>query len=344
MRKFKAAMIGCGRIAIDRHLPSLMSNSNISVRAICDINEERANYIAKKNKIPKYYTNFSDLLEREKDIDIIDIATPIKTHAPIAIDALKHDKHVILEKPMATSIEECEDIIKIARNNRLKVTVYHTMKIYPVINVVKKWIENNEIGLPYFTSFLTSYGELQPWIKNNGGVLWEIGPHRIYIILSLLGKIEKIENLIIHDTNKNPDIGDIKNLEIIMNTERGVVELHLLNSGFDTSPDLINIYGDKGMIKMSPITNSAYIFKSDRYYKWNSTFSDSIKSDLSIASQTFKRGLSYILRKTKILPHSIILDNFIDSIQTNEKLLVPPEEGLETVKILKKIEEKLLEI
>jgi predicted dehydrogenase len=143
-----------------RHLPALLSHPNVEVVAFVDINEQKVKDIAIRYK-KNYYTSLSEMLEKE-DVDFIDIATPINTHETLAIEALRQEKHVIMEKPMATSVQECEQIVDLCKRKNLKVTIYHTMKVYPIVAIVKRWIEDGKIGKPYFTSFLTSYGELQP--------------------------------------------------------------------------------------------------------------------------------------------------------------------------------------
>lgn len=341
-RKLRAALIGCGFIGVTRHLSSLLSHPNIEVVAVVDADKQKAMDIAQKHNI-SYYDNIDDLLNKEKQLDIIDIATPINTHGALAIDALKNGKHVILEKPMASSIEECEQIVKLSESKGLKVTIYHTMKVYPITQKVKKWMDEGKIGKPYFISFLTSYGELQPWLVQQGGPLWEIVPHRLYLVMYWFGAIKKIHDVLIHDPIKRfHNIGDIRNIEIIMETEKGVVELHLLNSGFDKCPDIINIFGDKGMIQVLPLAlNTAYLHKSENYLQWRSVFLNYMLSNLDSSFQMFKRGLKYFLKGTKILPHYVIIDNFVNSILKGEPLIVPPKEGLEVVRCLKLIEERI---
>jgi len=340
-RKLKAALIGCGFIGINRHLPSLISHPNIEVVAFVDANEQKAKEIARKYK-KSHYVSLSDLLKNEKQLDLIDIATPINTHGALAIDALNNNKHVILEKPMASSIEECRQIINQSKERNLKVTVYHTMKVYPVTQKVKRWIEDGKIGKHYLTSFLTSYGELQPWLIQQGGPLWEIVPHRLYLIMYWLGRI-KIKDVVVYSPVESfSSIGEIRNMEIVMETENGVADLHLLNSGFDKSPDIINIYGDKGMIQVLPLVlDAAYLCNSNDYLQWRSVFSKHIISNLNTSFQIFKRGLNYFIKRTRSFPHFLILDNFVNSILGDKPLIVPPEEGLEVIRCLKAIEERI---
>ena len=129
---------------------------------------------------------------------------------------------------------------------------------------------------------------------------------------------------------------------IVMETENGVADLHLLNSGFDKSPDIINIYGDKGMIQVLPLVlDAAYLCNSNDYLQWRSVFSKHIISNLNTSFQIFKRGLNYFIKRTRSFPHFLILDNFVNSILGDKPLIVPPEEGLEVIRCLKAIEERI---
>lgn len=112
MDKLKIGVIGCGSIAKHRHLPEYANNENVEVVAVCDIVEERAWKIADAVGA-KAYTNYKELLANV-DVEAVSVCTPNYLHAPISIDALNAGKHVLCEKPMATSSEEAQSMIDAA--------------------------------------------------------------------------------------------------------------------------------------------------------------------------------------------------------------------------------------
>ena len=329
MQKLKIGIIGCGSISSQRHIPSVCRNKKLKLVAICDIDNNKAMLTAKKFKIPSYYSDYKEMLEKE-EIDIIDIATPIQFHKQQAIDAIKLGKHVIVEKPIAASSKDAEEMIEVAKKNKVLLSVYHTMRAYPVIQEIKRILEKKEIGNTLLLQFLTTYGELQPWLKKQKwGALWEIGIHRIYLALYLLGKVKKV--------NAESYEGQ-KNFKITLFSENGIGEIHILNSGFDFASDFLTIYGEKGKITApSPEFNT--FTKIDRKEEnWLNIFKEEIFNNIKLSSAIAKRGFEYITSGSKILPHYLILDNFVNATLHHERLLIPPEEGLEALKILEKVE------
>ena len=123
MSKLKFAILGCGRIST-KHVEALINNKDeAELVAVYDIIEELA--VDKKNQYEsvieganvKVYTDYNELLN-DKDIDVVTIATISGYHAKHAIDCLNHDKHVLIEKPMALTLEDADKIIKLGKEKK----------------------------------------------------------------------------------------------------------------------------------------------------------------------------------------------------------------------------------
>src|SRR5262247_1885748 len=97
--KLRCAVIGAGGIGLD-HLQSLGSCHRAAAVAIAEINPQRAREACSRYHVPRSYADYRELLE-QPDIDAVTIAVPNHLHAPVALEALKARKHVLLEKPMA---------------------------------------------------------------------------------------------------------------------------------------------------------------------------------------------------------------------------------------------------
>src|SRR5690349_15605448 len=108
MDKLTIGVIGAGSIS-DMHLQSYQKNQRVQLYAICDSNVQRAEEKAKKYSIPNYYSEYQALLSEEK-IDAVSICTWNHSHAEIAIAALRAGKHVLVEKPLCTTVEEAQQI------------------------------------------------------------------------------------------------------------------------------------------------------------------------------------------------------------------------------------------
>src|SRR5258706_10671168 len=111
--KLRCAVIGAGGIGLD-HIHSLTTCHRAAVVAVAELNPQRAREASVRHNIPRSYIDYNELLE-QPDIDAVTIAVPNHLHAPMAIKALKARKHVLLEKPMATSSKDAARIVEAAK-------------------------------------------------------------------------------------------------------------------------------------------------------------------------------------------------------------------------------------
>ena len=102
-RKFRTGVIGCGGIS-QVHMNALMGMDNVQIVAVCDVRGERAQAAAKKTGASRVYTDWHELL-RDPEVEVVHLCTPHYLHAPMTIEALAAGKHVLTEKPMATTLE-----------------------------------------------------------------------------------------------------------------------------------------------------------------------------------------------------------------------------------------------
>jgi len=162
--KLKLALIGCGRIS-GNHIKAVLDNySDIELVAVCDIevvrngNNEickaglKANeYLSKAREKyvlitwPKVYYDYRKMLQQE-DIDICSICTESGYHAEIALYCLNHNKHVIVEKPMAMSIRDANKMIKTAKKNNLKLAVCHQNRFNTTIQKLRQAVNKGRFG------------------------------------------------------------------------------------------------------------------------------------------------------------------------------------------------------
>ena len=109
----KTGIVGCGHIAWVGHLPWLWDNPRIDFVATCDVDPAQARSAADRWDAPRSYTDYVEMLDTES-LDAVVIATPPPTHAPMAIAAAERGVHILMEKPMAPTIAECDRIIDVA--------------------------------------------------------------------------------------------------------------------------------------------------------------------------------------------------------------------------------------
>lgn len=144
MERIKCGVIGLGWFG-EHHVDTLKELPLADVRAVCTRREEHLKNIASKYNIPQSYTDYHELLANE-DIDLVSVVTHVKDHKQIVIDALKAGKHVFVEKPMADTPEECDEIIKAVKETDKFFMVGHICRFGVDYAIAKEKIESGKIG------------------------------------------------------------------------------------------------------------------------------------------------------------------------------------------------------
>ena len=189
------AIIGCGRIANNAHLPALSGMENVRIKYACDILEEKA-LTAKENfpKIEQVITDYKIALS-DPEVDAVFVLTPNFAHYTITMDALKSGKHVLCEKPItvnyALSCEMAEEAKKQGRMLNIGVCNRH----HKSVEAIKEMYDNGELGEIYhvccsFKSFRNIPGlggAFTTKSQSGGGVLIDWGVHFLDLILYILG-------------------------------------------------------------------------------------------------------------------------------------------------------------
>ncbi len=148
MEKVRMAVIGLKTFGKNAHVKAIVANESAELIAVCDIVEEIAKKVADEYGVP-YYTDYKELLKRE-DLDAITIATPDQIHREIAVCAMEAGKHVLCEKPLALSVEDCRAMIEASRKYERKLMVGQICRLAPSFILAKELIERGEIGEIFF--------------------------------------------------------------------------------------------------------------------------------------------------------------------------------------------------
>lgn len=177
------AVIGCGYWGpnLIRNLDSL---SEARVKTICDIDKDRLEYLKKVYPLVDVTTRFEDIIN-DKDIAAVIIATPVSHHYELASMSIQAKKHTFIEKPMASSVTQCEELIHLAKKKGVILMVGHTFIYTSTVRKIKQIIDDGDIGdILYMSSRRLNLGLFQKDIN----VTWDLAPHDISIILYLMGK------------------------------------------------------------------------------------------------------------------------------------------------------------
>ncbi len=194
--KLRCAVIGTGGIGLD-HIHSLTTCHRAAAVAIAETNPQRAREASLRHNIPRSYTDYHELLE-QPDIDAVTIALPNHLHAPVAIEALKARKHVLLEKPMATSAKEAAKIIDVAKTMKRTLMVAQNFRFDRHAQMARQAIDRGDLGEVYHARcfWLRRAGipRIGSWFTQKklagGGCLYDLGVHLLDTCLFLLKDFE----------------------------------------------------------------------------------------------------------------------------------------------------------
>jgi len=185
--KIKVAQIGVGYWGPNL-LRNLMANSRCQVKTVVDISEERRKFVASLYPSVQITGNIDDVIS-DDTIDAVVIATPVNTHYDLCIRALSSCKHVLVEKPMATIVNEIDHIGELAKENNLVAMVGHTFLYNAAVRYIKKLIDSGELGdIQYIYSQRLNLGR----IRGDVDALWNLAPHDISIIQYWLNELEPL--------------------------------------------------------------------------------------------------------------------------------------------------------
>jgi predicted dehydrogenase len=160
------------------------SSQKFTMHSCSDIKQSRLDYIQSRFPSLKTTTDYSKLL-KDPSIDAIAVCTPVYTHYKIAKEALLAGKHVLIEKPMTSTLQQAEELVELAEKNRLTLMVDHTFIYTGTVKLMDNIISSGEIGdLYYFDSVRVNLGLFQHDIN----VIWDLAPHDISIMDHIIKK------------------------------------------------------------------------------------------------------------------------------------------------------------
>ncbi len=202
MRKLKTGIIGCGKVA-DLHASALVNLEESDFRAVCNRSAEKAIKKAKQYNV-KAYTDVEEMIVKEK-LDAVVNGVPHPYHADTTITALKAGAHVLVEKPLASSLEDCDAMIKTSGKTGLTIGTICQRRFYEPCQRIRQAIDSGKIGKPVLGT-VNMYGwrdkayyDSDPWRgtwKNEGGgVLVNQAPHQLDLLLWYMGEVDSLYGL-----------------------------------------------------------------------------------------------------------------------------------------------------
>jgi len=259
----RVGIIGCGKIAQVRHFPEYAANSNVKIIGCYDGNPKRTEEVAGQYNI-KAYDSYEELLS-DKEIDAVSICVANNAHAEISIAALNNGKHVLCEKPMATTLEDCENMVATADKSNKYLMIGQNQRLAKAHMKAKELISSGTIGK--VLSFKTTFGHSGPqtWSVDPGknvwffdknvavmGVMADLGVHKTDLLQYLVGSeivetTAKLETISTRDAAGNL-IGVDDNAICIYKMSNGAIGTMSVSWSYAQEDNSTIIYGSEGII------------------------------------------------------------------------------------------------
>ena len=323
-------IIGCGSITKLRHAPEYKSNRDVDIKGFYDTRQDRAEEMSGMFG-GRVYNSIDDMLA-DKNIDAVSVCTANVFHAPVSIRALEAGKHVLCEKPMATSVEDCTKMIEAAERNGKILMIGHNQRFITAHIKAKEILQSGEMGK--ILSFRTVFGHGGPemWSadKSSGtwffrkdaasmGAIGDLGIHKADLISWLIDdEITEVSAMTVtldkkDDTEKLIEIDD--NAICILKSQRGIV---------GTLSASWTYYGDEDNSTVVYCTGGAVKICSDRDY--------SLIVEKGCSEKIFyKLGNIYT---NDCQTDSKVIDAFVKCIIRGERPPVSGNDGLKALKVV----------
>lgn len=325
----KFGIIGCGRIA-QRHAEHIQNNGVLV--AVCDVIQERANALSQQYGANAFYS-VEDFLSAHLDIDVVAICSPNGLHAAHSIAALKAGYHVLCEKPLGLSVQECGDMIKTAEQMNKRLFAIKQNRFNPPVAAVKKIIDEGRLGKIFDVQLSCFWNRNEDYYKNSwkgtktldGGTLYTQFSHFIDLLYWMLGDVKEVKAF----------MGNYIHEGIIEFEDTGVVILKFYNGAIGTINYTVNsfaknmegsltLFGEKGTVKIGGQYLNELEYQSIDDYKIENLPQGNTANNYG----TYFGSMSN---------HDKIYQNVVEVLTHGATIQTNAFEGMKTVEIIEKI-------
>ncbi len=288
-----------------------------------DMDPARRKFIARRFPTVKVHDSFDGVLA--SDVEAVVLATPVSTHFPLGIQALQHDKHLLIEKPMAASVAECEALVNEAAKRNVTLMVDHTFVFTGAVRKIEEIVRKDLIGdVYYFDSVRVNLGLFQ----HDVNVLWDLAPHDLAIMDFILRrKPTAVSAVGVHHIN---GIEDVAYLAVHFDSQL-IAHFHV-NWLAPVKIRRILIGGSKQMVVYDDMEPSEKVRVYDKGVEVNTQ--ESIYSTLV----QYRTGDMYAPKLDTTEALSLMADEFVNAIEMHRPPVTDGEVGLGVVRVLEAAE------
>ena len=334
----RVGLAGCGLIAQWHHLPVLARSKDVDLVAVCDKDEGLASGLAGRYGVNASYADFSRMLAHE-DLDAVDVCTPPRTHAPLSIEALEAGCHVLIEKPMALSLQELDQVVEASRGSGKKICQVHHMLFEPTMLKARHLVRRGFIGEFLGVDVRSSSRRDGELLRDTGhwahqlpaGILTESLAHPLYLAAAFMGRVNPVA---IH-ARKGAGFSRATEVRIVLQSETGIGGVSYTCSSPPKDKLVIDVYGKKGNLRVdlwnAVITRYGTGSESlpgrafENAGQARSILAGTLLATFGVVAGRFRTG------------HQTLIKRFIESVKEDTEPPVTIEEARNIIEVLEKV-------
>ncbi|MDR3756261.1 MULTISPECIES: Gfo/Idh/MocA family oxidoreductase [Enterocloster] len=341
MEKLKTGIIGCGKVG-DFHAKAFAALENSEFTAVCDNNIERARAFADRYGV-KAYDDIEAMI-RECALDVVSICTPHPLHANPAVIAADCGCNVLIEKPLASSLEDCDRIIEAGDRNHVTIGTMVQRRFYRPCMRIHQAIEDGKIGRPVLGMVTMlgwrdkNYYDSDPWRGSwkgeGGGVMVNQAPHQIDLLQWYMGEVDEIYGVWKNLNHPYIEVEDTA-VAVIKFKNGGVGNIVVSNSQNPALFGKVHIFGENGA-GVGVQTDGGAMFVAGMSSITEAPYNDlwTVAGEENMLETWKKEDTDFFNSVDSMYYyHREQIKDFVDAVQKGEKPLVDAREGRKTVEI-----------
>ncbi len=319
MALLRWGIIGCGNVAEHKGGPPLYAVDDSELIAVMRRDQAKAEDFAKRHGAKRVYTNVQQLLA-DNEINAVYIATPPNLHCEQTILAARSGKHILCEKPMAMTVDECQRMVDACRDVGVSLMIAYYRNHYPNIVKMKTLMDKGAIGdvvlarINCTAYFNPNRNDLKNWRLNpeisGGGVLMDIGSHRISLLQYLMGDIASAQGFA-ETVHLDAAVDD--SAVFSLRFESGAHATANINWNVGVGRDVVEVYGTTGCLRCSPLNSG------------------------KLTLETKPDGIVELKQEPLQHTHTGLVENFVKHLKTGEPIRCSGELGLQTNAIIAQV-------
>jgi UDP-N-acetyl-2-amino-2-deoxyglucuronate dehydrogenase len=319
----KFAIVGMGHIA-KKHVEAINEADGAELVAVCDAAAERLEEYSGKYET---YTDLDEMLKTNQDIQVVNICVPSGLHARLTKIVAEHGRHIVVEKPMSLRLEDSEEMIRVAKENNVKLAVVHPNRFRPAIMKLREKMDQGVFGTMSHANATVrwnrgqAYYDQAPWRGTkefDGGVLMNQAIHNLDLMLWFMGEVESVQAMAATRLRKIEAEDVAAAVVRFKSGALGIIEAATTIYPKNLEESLA-IFGEKASVKIGG-SNALFIETWD--------MEDGIEGEKESFNESIKDNP---LGKPG---HQWIIEDMVQSIKEDREPIVSGQDGMAPVKLI----------